>query len=97
MVYGLAPEDTEYYAIHDGARPLVTQDCIRSAIQGAVRYGAAAAGMRVKDTIERIGAGGRRVSKPPNGTAWWRYRRRRSFAVNYITRRCAVPPGRDGK
>ncbi len=58
------PEDTEYYAIHDGARPLVTQDCIRSAIQGAVRYGAAAAGMRVKDTIKRIGAGGRVLKTP---------------------------------
>lgn len=58
------PEDTEYYAIHDGARPLVTQSCIRAAIRGAVRYGAAAAGMHVKDTIKRIGAGGKVLKTP---------------------------------
>ncbi len=58
------PEETEYYAIHDGARPLVTQSCIREAIRGAVRYGAAAAGMRVKDTIKRIGAQGKVLKTP---------------------------------
>lgn len=58
------PDDTEYYAIHDGARPLVTQSCIRAAIRGALTHGAAAAGMRVKDTIKKVAPGGRVLKTP---------------------------------
>ena len=44
--------DCDYVLIHDGARPLVTGDIIRRAIDGAARYGACVAAMPVKDTIK---------------------------------------------
>ena len=45
---------TDYYCIHDGARPLVSQKIIKDAIDGAMLYGAAAAGVQVKDTIKVV-------------------------------------------
>lgn len=44
---------TEYFAIHDGARPLVSRRDIESCIEDAVRYGAAALGAPIKDTLKR--------------------------------------------
>lgn len=41
-----------YVLIHDGARPLITQEIINSAWEGAVKYGACVIGMPVKDTIK---------------------------------------------
>ncbi|MEF9984214.1 MAG: 2-C-methyl-D-erythritol 4-phosphate cytidylyltransferase [Oscillospiraceae bacterium] len=55
---------TDYYCIHDGARPLVSQKIIMSAIEGAFKYQAAAAGVLVKDTI-KIGTDGF-ISDTPN-------------------------------
>lgn len=46
--------DTEYYAIHDGARPFVSQELIERTISAARAYGAAAPGVRVVDTIKRV-------------------------------------------
>lgn len=46
----------EYYLIHDGARPLVTDETVDDVIDGALRYGAAAAAVAVKDTIKRADA-----------------------------------------
>lgn len=43
---------TEYYAIHDGARPLVTPDEIAAVIGTAIETGAAALGTPVTDTIK---------------------------------------------
>ncbi|MDR0446090.1 MAG: 2-C-methyl-D-erythritol 4-phosphate cytidylyltransferase [Oscillospiraceae bacterium] len=50
-------------AVHDGARPLVTQDIIRDAIRGAERYNAAAPAVPVKGTIKQA-KGGVVVSTP---------------------------------
>lgn len=47
--------EAEYFAIHDGARPLVTPEEIRLCAEAAVEYGAAAVGAPVKDTIKRSG------------------------------------------
>ena len=40
-------------AIHDGARPLVTSECILEAVEAAGRVGAAITAVRVKETIKR--------------------------------------------
>ena len=52
---GLAalPEGTELAAIHDGARPLVTQAVIAEAVEAAGRCGAAAPAVPVHDTIKQ--------------------------------------------
>lgn len=45
-------KDIAYAAIHDGARPLVTQEVIADAVSAAHRYHAAAPAIPVKDTIK---------------------------------------------
>lgn len=43
---------SEYLFIHDGARPLVTEEIIEATYHAAVEYGACCAAMPVKDTIK---------------------------------------------
>ena len=59
VLAGLAalPEGTELAAIHDGARPLVTQAVIAEAVEAAERCGAAAPAVPVHDTIKQAGNG----------------------------------------
>lgn len=59
VLAGLAalPEGTELAAIHDGARPLVTQTVIAEAVEAAGRCGAAAPAVPVHDTIKQAGNG----------------------------------------
>lgn len=49
----------EYIAIHDGARPFVTQEIIRNTVAAAVKYGAASAAQTVKDTVKATDETGR--------------------------------------
>ena len=51
---GLAqlPDDCEYVMIHDGARPLIDADMLEKSVTAAIENGAAAVGVRVKDTIK---------------------------------------------
>ena len=55
---------TDYVAIHDGARPLVTGRVISDAVKGAMEHGAAAAGVLVKDTIKQVSQEGRVLGTP---------------------------------
>ena len=45
-------DDCELIIIHDGARPLIKAEDIEKTIREAKEYGAAATGVRVKDTIK---------------------------------------------
>ena len=49
-----APEGTVLVAVHDGARPLVSEAVITEAVYAAAEYGAAAPVVPVKDSIKRI-------------------------------------------
>ena len=62
-------DKTEYFAIHDGARPLVTADVINQTITNAIKYRAAVAGVRVKDTIKVVD-GGFITNTPERSTLW---------------------------
>lgn len=53
----LSPE-TDYVLIHDAARPLVTQEIIRSCIKGAVMKRACVAAVREKNTIKKVDGNG---------------------------------------
>lgn len=44
----------DFIAIHDGARPLVTENVIVDTLEQAVKYGAAATGVKVKDTVKQV-------------------------------------------
>lgn len=51
--------------IHDAARCLVEEAVIRRCIAGALRAGACVAGVPVKDTVKRVGAGDAILETPP--------------------------------
>ncbi len=48
-----APE-TRWVMVHDGARPLVTEDILEAGLQAALAHQAAVAAVPVKDTIKRV-------------------------------------------
>jgi 2-C-methyl-D-erythritol 4-phosphate cytidylyltransferase len=50
----MAAGRADYVMIHDGARPLVSQEVIEEAYRAAVEFGAAAPGVPVKDTVKIV-------------------------------------------
>lgn len=50
-------KSTRFIAVHDGARPLVDPDCIRTCIRDASVFGGAVLGVPVKDTIKLVDGG----------------------------------------
>ena len=63
-----ADSRAEFFAVHDGARPLVEQDLIAAVIRKAYQCAAAAPATPVKDTIKVIGEDGRVESTPDRET-----------------------------
>lgn len=61
---------SEFFAIHDGARPLVTQEIIETTVQKAFQENAAATGVRVKDTIKVVAENGEIVETPDRSVLW---------------------------
>lgn len=61
---------SEYFAIHDGARPLVTEDIIESTVRAAFSFSAAATGVRVKDTVKVVNEKGVITSTPDRNYLW---------------------------
>ena len=53
----LALTPCDYAMIHDGARPVIEEGMLQRAAGAARDYGAAVAGVPVKDTIKRVGPG----------------------------------------
>ena len=49
-----ADPKSEFLAVHDGARPLISQEVIERTVRAAHTYGAAAPGIPVKDTIKLV-------------------------------------------
>lgn len=59
-----------YVLIHDGARPLITADLIKRAIEGAVQYHACVIAVPVKDTIKISNSQGYAVDTPDRSVLW---------------------------
>ena len=55
---------TDLIAIHDGARPLVSNEVITETIITAKEYGAAATGVKVKDTVKQVDDNNNIVATP---------------------------------
>lgn len=51
-------ECSDFVAIHDGARPLIDADTIERTVKEAFLVGAAAAGVKVKDTVKAVDENG---------------------------------------
>lgn len=47
-------QKSDFVAIHDGARPLVTEKVIKDTLSAAIDYGAATTGVKVKDTLKVV-------------------------------------------
>ena len=47
-------DQSNIVAIHDGARPLVTKSVINNTLEEAILFGAAATGVKVKDTVKQV-------------------------------------------
>lgn len=62
--------DTDYVAIHDGARPLVTPALIEKVVCAAVKHGAAAAAVHTKDTVKIADEQGMVLSTPNRDSLW---------------------------
>lgn len=75
--------DCDYVLIHDGARPLVSGEIIRRAMEGAVRYGACVAAMPVKDTI-RVADGEGFSAETPDRSRLWQIQTPQAFSYEVI-------------
>lgn len=65
---GLAAASGEIVAIHDAARPFVSEEVITAAIEAAEEQGAAAPAVAVKDTVKVAGPDGRVLDTPDRST-----------------------------
>lgn len=61
---------SEYFAIHDGARPLVTEKIIEETVEKAFETGAAVTGVRVKDTVKIVKTGNIVAGTPDRQSLW---------------------------
>lgn len=61
-------ERTTHFAIHDGARPLVTEEDIKAVVNEAIKCKAAALGTLVTDTIKVVDENNTIVSTPDRST-----------------------------
>ncbi len=69
-----------FVAIHDGARPLVTQAVIHDAVRKAAKFNAAAPGIPVKDTIKVVHGGV--VESTPDRSALYAIQTPQVFALD---------------
>ncbi len=69
---GLAalPADCEIVLIHDAARPFVSPTLIEKAVDGAMREGAVAVGVRARDTIKHCDGEGRVIDTLDREQIW---------------------------
>jgi 2-C-methyl-D-erythritol 4-phosphate cytidylyltransferase len=65
-----APQDSEYFAIHDGARALITTEEINLSVEDGFQYRASALAVPVKDTIKLIDENGAVISTPDRSLLW---------------------------
>lgn len=52
--FSAVPTDTDFVAIHDGARPLITQKVITAVVEAAFEHGAATDAAPVYDTVKQV-------------------------------------------
>ncbi|MEF9959834.1 MAG: 2-C-methyl-D-erythritol 4-phosphate cytidylyltransferase [Niameybacter sp.] len=63
-------KDIEYILIHDGARPLISEQTIRSSIEKVKEYKACIVAVPVKDTIKQVDETGKVIHTPKRETLW---------------------------
>lgn len=66
----MALGDARWVAVHDGARPCVTDDLLQRALDAARRWPASVAAVPVKDTIKVVGDDAVITDTPERATLW---------------------------
>ncbi len=51
------PATAELVVVHDGVRPFITQELLEQVVEAAARFGAAACGLTVRETVKRAREG----------------------------------------
>ncbi|MDE2238233.1 MAG: 2-C-methyl-D-erythritol 2,4-cyclodiphosphate synthase, partial [Elusimicrobia bacterium] len=69
--FKLIPEEVEVVAVHDGARPLVTERIIRETLEEAYESGAALPAVPVKDTLKKVTSKQLWISATPVRSSFW--------------------------
>ncbi len=67
---GLKEVSGDIILIHDGARPMVSDEIIKNCITGAKKYGACVAGVKVKDTIKIVDENDVIIETPDRDSLW---------------------------
>lgn len=78
-----AAEGCRDVLIHDGARPCVTEDIIRRAMEGAARYKACVVGMPVKDTI-KVADQDDNACQTPDRSRLWQVQTPQAFSYGLV-------------
>lgn len=78
-----ALKDCGCVLIHDGARPLVTEEIIMRAVEGARQYGACVVGMPVKDTI-KLADGQDFAADTPDRARLWQIQTPQAFSYQLV-------------
>ena len=76
-------DDYQYVMIHDGARPLADLSLLERNLACARKYGAAAAGVPVKDTIKQCDQNGM-VTCTPDRAGLWAVQTPQSFSLPLV-------------
>ena len=87
------PGDAEAVLIHDGARPFVTREIIRRALQSVEAYGSGVAAVPARDTIKRADADGN-VLETLDRSALWQMQTPQGFLVRDLLAAHETAPGR---
>ena len=91
VMAGLAAvsDKAQLVAVHDGARPLVTDEVIRAAVVKAKKFAAAAPAVRVKDTIKVSTDGA--VDATPDRSTLYAVQTPQGFDLEMLRRAYAAP------
>lgn len=65
------PQDLEFVAVHDAARPLVTAELFRRCLEACARHGAAIAAHRINDTVKMETPEGALATPPVERDRLW--------------------------
>ena len=78
-----AAENADYVLIHDGARPMLSNEIIERAMNCVSRCGACVVGMPVKDTIKIVDSN-RKATATPDRDSLWQIQTPQCFERNLI-------------
>lgn len=87
-------DDIDIVLVHDGVRPLVTENLIESCYRQAVQSGAAIAAVEVKDTLKRGDADGR-IAETVDRSGLWQAQTPQAARKELLQQGFAAAGGRD--